>query len=472
LSRKRPLRSLRFRIAVAFLLGALVVSGFVAGSTYGLAHAFLTRQRINSITRQSFNALRSATDYLSDPGRVTSPEQLADRLVALLRTRGGTDVLLVDGDRSIASSVSITTETVPLALQHAVARGNVGHMTFGTGPALVAFGSPIPNSTIEAFFVYPLDQLEATLSLLRRILVAVSVAAVGMAGGLGLRLASQMTQPLARVSEASRRVAEGVLETRLEETGEDELGSLAASFNEMARALQERIAREQRFVADASHELRTPLTALKASIDYLVDHGSDLPEGFRSSAQLAAREVGALHRLVDDLLELSRMEMGVADVRRDEFELGDFAREVVRRRGDGKVDAPEGPAEGLVVRSDKLRLERVVGNLVENAVVHGLAQDVGVAVALRDGRPSIVVSDRGPGMPSEDLARIFEPFWRGDQARRRVSSSGSGLGLAIARENAVLLGADIQVLSSSAGTSFTVLLPSGTYIGPRPAGEP
>ena len=178
-------------------------------------------------------------------------------------------------------------------------------------------------------------------------------------------------------------------------------------------------------------------------------------------------------RLVDDLLELSRMETGAVETRDLDVELGDFATHVARLRARGHPVQVVTVPEGLVVRTDKLHLERVVGNLVENAVVHGLGRDVEVVVALREGRPTIEVADRGPGIPPEDLDRMFEPFWRGDQTRRRSANHGSGLGLAIARENAHLLGAELEVHSVvSEGTRFTVSLPADRYVGQRSPDEP
>jgi two-component system sensor histidine kinase MtrB len=311
------------------------------------------------------------------------------------------------------------------------------------------------------YFFHPLSEVDRTLSLLLRVLIGLVAVAGAISGAVGIRLANRTIRPLRAAADAARRVASGQLETRLEETGEDELSRLARDFNRMSEALEDRIERERRFVADASHELRTPLTALKTSIDYIADRVAELPPRVRSAVGLAAEEVRSLGRLVDDLLELTRVEAGGVHVASDEVDLVDFARQVVRRRAPDAGVSIEAPSE-LIVRTDKTRLERVVGNLVENAVVHGAGKEVLITLDRLNGAARISVVDQGPGIDATQLHRIFERFWRGDVSRKRDGRAGSGLGLAIARENAGLIGADLRVESGAGlGTRFEVVLPRG-----------
>jgi two-component system sensor histidine kinase MtrB len=320
----------------------------------------------------------------------------------------------------------------------------------------------LPNSkNIDIYFVYSLADLDQTLSLLSKILAGVVAGAVVLAAAVGARLAARTIRPLRAASEAASLVAQGQLDTRLEESSTDELGRLARSFNQLAAALAQRIARERQFVADASHELRTPLTALKTSVDYVADRAADLPPRLATAIGLAAGEVRALQRLVDDLLELTRAEAGAAQVLKEDFDLVDFAREVARRRAPDVAVQIFGP-ERLVVQTDKAKLERVVGNLLENAVVHGEGREISIQVAQNNGTAVISVADRGPGIPEAQLQRIFERFWRGDASRHRRERVGSGLGLAIARENAALIGAELLVDSApDVGTTFELRMPAG-----------
>lgn len=451
-------RTLRVRIASAFFLAALTMSGFVALATYALASEYMTRQQIDSVKRQSFNTLRFATEYLSRPESAAFLEDLA----SLLRARRDVDVVLMSGPRIVASSISVTAASLPRELVEAVNAGRVGHAESSAPPRMLVFGSHVPRTDVRVYLLYPLQQLDATLLLVQRILLL--VVGIGLAGGagLGLRLARLTIDPLRRASDAATLVTHGQLSTRLDE-GDDELGTLGRSFNRMSVALQDRIAVERRFVADASHEIRTPLTALRASVEYMA-RAAEIDEAFKATADLATREVLALQRLVDDLLELSRMQAGAVEVMDEYVDLTDFAREVVRRRSpQDRVEVVE-PLAAVVVRTDKGRLERIVGNLLENAMTHGRAQEVTVHVFVREGCPAIEVSDAGPGIRASDLGRVFDRFWRGETARRRAS--GAGLGLAIARENAAVLGAQVDLRSEPGGaTVATVTMPGASLLG-------
>jgi signal transduction histidine kinase len=449
---------LRWRITLAFLGGALAVSALVAGTTFFLAERYLSTQRIDSATQQSFRDLRFAVEYLSDP----QDEVALDELVGFLEARGEFKVLMLRGEQPF-SSFSVTTESVPPRLATAVARGDVGY-AFRDNPPELVFGSPIPWHDLSVYFFYPLGDLEATLTVLRNVLLVVSGAAVLLAAAVGSRVSRRVVNPVRRASEAARRVAEGLLETRLPVVGRDELGALADSFNEMAAALEERIARERRFVGDVSHELRTPLTTLQTSTDYLLKRKDTLPRTLRRATELLAEDLQYLQRLVGDLLEISKAEAGRVQMQWERLNLADVAREVVARRARGRgqtvrLEVDAGP-EALDTIADKQRLERVVGNLVDNALIHGDGRDVTVRVGSDDGLLLLSVEDLGPGVPREALTRIFERFFKADPARQRADGRGSGLGLAIARENAHLHGGDIDVDSGRGrGARFTLRLP-------------
>ena len=450
-------RSLRFRIAFAYIGGALVVSGFVAIATYGITSIRLTNQRQHAAYTRSLDAIAFINEYYQS----NRPNRSPSDLLSLLGERiGGGEVVFVSGNQSQSSSGGLTDTSIPLELRQAVhERGQVGWIIFGT-PRQLVFGTQLPNNkTVDAYFLYKLADLDDTLSLLRKIFVGVVAFALALAGAVGLRLADRTIRPLRAASEAASLVAKGQLDTRLEVSSDDELGRLARSFNQMAEALGQRIARERQFVSDASHELRTPLTALKTSVDYVAERASELPPRLASAIGLAAGEVRALQRLVSDLLELTRAEAGGAQVLKEDLDLVAFAHEVVRRRAPETDVEILGP-EHLIVQTDKARLERVVGNLVENAVVHGEGKRISIALSQDNGEAVIHVADRGPGIPEAQQQRIFERFWRGDASRHRHERVGAGLGLAIARENAGLIGAALRVESTpEVGTTFEVRVP-------------
>jgi two-component system, OmpR family, sensor histidine kinase MtrB len=437
---------LRWRITVAFLGGALAVSALVAGTTYFLVERYLREQRVEDSLGLAYGSLRAAQRYLTD----LRPEEVsASRLTQLLGQRSG-EALVVREDQPFPSSFGITEEAIPGNLARTVEAGRVGYATTRSSPGHLVFGSPIPRaSDLEVYFFYPLADLEGTLEILRNVLLGVSAGAVAIAALVGSRVSRRVVDPVRRASRAARRVAEGLLETRLPVSGRDELATLAASFNEMAAALEERISRERLFVSDVSHELRTPLTTLRASTDYLLQNAGALTPPVRRAAELLAADLDYLEHLVEDLLHLSRVQAGRVEMAWERISMADLVREVVARRvrAAGHVVRVEldAPAHDLVTVADKQRLERVVGNLVDNALVHGGGRDVTVRVGTDDGAVRVVVEDRGPGIPSGTSGRIFERFYKADPARHRDERRGSGLGLAIARENAHLHGGEIEV---------------------------
>jgi two-component system sensor histidine kinase MtrB len=256
-------------------------------------------------------------------------------------------------------------------------------------------------------------------------------------------------------------MAEGLLDTRLPVETNDEFGQWAASFNQMAQALESKIAalqeareRERRFTSDVAHELRTPLAALVSEASLLREHIDRMPEEARRPAELLVGDVSRLRRLVDDLMEVSRLDAGSATVRLERFDLADVTDACIRARGwESSVTLHAQPAP---VRSDRRRAERVVANLVGNAVEHGM-RDVQVRVGHDPTGAFVEVSDRGSGIGPNHLPHLFERFYKADPAR---TGPGSGLGLAIALENARLLGGDIRVWSEPGrGSRFTLRLP-------------
>ncbi|PWU22858.1 MAG: two-component sensor histidine kinase, partial [Candidatus Rokuibacteriota bacterium] len=328
------------------------------------------------------------------------------------------------------------------------------------GAHYLVVGGPAGPRT-ELYFFYSEDNLHHELAVLRDVLL-VGVAILVLAAGLvGAVFARRTLRPVARASDAARSLAEGLLETRLPVTGRDEFGVWAEAFNEMAAALEAKIsalsaaqARERRFTADVAHELRTPLTALVGEASLLGEHLDAMPPEPRRPAELLIADIGRLRRLVDDLMEISRLDAGRESVHSEPIDLATLVAAAGRSRGwEPRVRLE---LEEVLTASDPRRLERVVVNLVDNALEHG-GHEVVLRVR-RDGAGSLIeVEDDGPGIAPEHLAHVFERFYKADASR---SGRGSGLGLAIAQENARLLGGEIDVWSEPGrGARFTLHLP-------------
>jgi two-component system sensor histidine kinase MtrB len=442
---------LRRRLTIAFMLAVGLSAAALATGSYFAVRQALLADAVRSGERQARRNLAIAPFYLS---------QGTDQLFAAYG-RGAAGFLTagIRRGRPFSSSLGASVREVPAGLRRLVGRGDLGYeRTSLAGDPYLVVGGPVGRDT-ELYFFFPENDLRHELAVLRNILAGGVGILVLLAGFAGALLARQTLRPVGRASDAARSLAEGLLETRLPVEGRDEFGSWAQSFNEMAAVLETKIAdlsaaqaRERRFTADVAHELRTPLTALVGEASLLAEHLDSMPPESRRPAELLVADVGRLRRLVEDLMEISRFDAGQESVHAESVDLGALTAATVRARGWDESVRLE--AEEVELTSDPRRLERIVANLVGNAVEHS-GDEVAVRVGL-DGGPFVEVADRGPGIPREHLPHLFERFYKADAAR---SGGGTGLGLAIAQENAHLLGGRIEVWSEPGqGTRFTLRL--------------
>jgi signal transduction histidine kinase len=445
---------LRRRLALAFALTAgLAAAALAAGSFLLVREARLDESVDRALEQSRFNLVL---------GGEVLPAEGSDGLLDALQRRGGFDTVLLEDGRASPSSLSLGADQVPADLQELVASGQLAYeRTTIADTSYLVTGGRVPGSEAEAYFFFSEEDLWSDLTELGTILLG-GVGVVVVLGALaGALLARRTLAPVARASDAARSLAEGLLATRLPVEREDEFGAWATSFNEMAEALETKItelseaqARERRFTADVAHELRTPLTAVVNEASLLAEHIERMPPEARRPAELLVADVARLRDLVEDLMEISRLDAGTQPLRPEQVDLGSLVTSAVRVRDWQerlRLDADE-----VVLTCDPRRLERIVANLIGNALEHG-GREVVVRVG-RDGVGAFVeVSDRGPGIAREDLPHLFDRFYKADRAR---TGHGTGLGLAIALENARLLGGDIAVASEpGAGTRFTFRLP-------------
>ena len=440
---------LRRRLTIAFALAVGVSAVALAAGSYFVVRHNLLHDSVTSSARQARKNLQLAPSYLPDT------KMLLDAYKGI----GGFETVGIARRQSFSSRFFLGSKQIPDGLRRIVRRGQVGYQReTAAGTHYLVVGGPAQND--ELYFFFSEDGLRHELAVLRNILLAGGGLLVVLAALAGALLARQTLRPVARASVAAHSLAEGLLETRLPVEGKDEFGSWAQAFNEMATALEAKIsalsaaqARERRFTADVAHELRTPLTALVGEASLLSEHLERMPDQSRRPAELLIADVGRLRRLVEELMEISRLDAGAESVQPEGVDLASATAAILRARGwDGRVRLD---AEKTIVTTDPRRLERVVTNLVGNALEHG-GDSVAVRVG-RDGEHAFVeVGDQGPGIPPEHLPHLFERFYKADPSR---SGPGSGLGLAIAQENARLLGGEIAVWSEPGkGTRFTLRL--------------
>jgi signal transduction histidine kinase len=274
-------------------------------------------------------------------------------------------------------------------------------------------------------------------------------------------LARGMTRPLRQMTSAAQRIAQGDYEQRIHTFSSDEVGQLANAFNAMASDLAVADRQRRDLVANVSHDLRTPIAGLKATLENLVDGVS---EPTQETLMAMHGRIDRLHRLVEDLLDLSRLESGTVELTRVDLPLASVvegaAEEFLADRPEAAltVDVPA----GIIVRVDPERLHQVVLNLLDNANRHGSGA-IRVDASVDGDEVVVTVSDNGPGLPPDATEQVFERFYRADAAR--TNGGGSGLGLAIVRWITELHGGRVTARSlgppnAPTGAAFSVALPT------------
>ncbi|HMJ74340.1 MAG TPA: HAMP domain-containing sensor histidine kinase [Iamia sp.] len=454
---------LRARITFAFAATTAVLSALMAGTTWGLTRENLVNQREATATRQirdDAGEVELAVDSGADP------EALTKVLTRLNTPNSSRPILEVEGEAPLANAPTFGSDVIPDELRRSVQSGEAARMlvTINGEPELV-LGVPINDGDAAFYEIVSFKELEDTLRSLAVSLFGASVVTTLVGGTLGYWLSRRTLRPLANVGLAAEAIAGGRLDTRLEGTDDPDLNVLVSSFNHMAQALEERIDRDGRFASDVSHELRSPLMTLAASVSVLASRREEMPDDpSRSALDLMEADVARFQQLVDDLLEISRFDAGVARLSLEEVRLPELVRQAVlqHRSDDPPTVEIDADLAGMVVRADKRRLVRILDNLLGNADAYG-GGACRVAVESAGDSVLIAVEDGGPGVPEEDRDRIFDRFSRGAGAGRRSSGGdGVGLGLALVAEHARLHGGRTWVEGrpdGESGARFVVQLP-------------
>ncbi len=346
------------------------------------------------------------------------------------------------------------------------------------GDPAVVVGSvvrvPADGSSFALYHLYPMSEEQATLALTQRVLLSSGLLLLVLVPAVAWLVTRQVVTPVRHARRVAERIASGRLEERMTLRGEDDLARLAGSFNQMATNLQREItaledmsATQRRFVSDVSHELRTPLTTVRMAADVIHDHRHRFDPATARAAELLHTELDRFENLLTGLLEISRYDAGAAALHLDRIDLVDVARRVldqmsglVERAGVRLVlSVPEGP---VLLEADALRVERIVRNLMSNALdfaARAQRREIVVEVARGVDVAALTVRDYGSGLQPGDEVRVFRRFWRADPSRVRTSG-GTGLGLAIAQEDAKLHGGELDAWGApGAGAQFRLILP-------------
>jgi two-component system sensor histidine kinase MtrB len=502
-------RSLRTRVVVSVVVLSAIVVGTVGllvmrQLTDGLLHSRVSAA-VGEATSETASAQRSLG---SSGGSAFDPETQRGQLAETLVTRGdarGYDIVVlgpvgphpVSASQGVLTTPGLVPASVPQSLQRSLrdhadrpltgALWTYSRVRFEAGqdrpevPA-VAVGTtvvlPTDGGTYAVYYLFPMNDELSTLHLLRRVLLSSGLLLLVLIAAVTWLVTRQVITPVRLARRVAERIAAGRLEERMHVKGEDDIARLAISFNQMADELQRQIRQlvdlsrvQRRFVSDVSHELRTPLTTVRMASDVLHDARADFDPVASRAAELLQTQLDRFENLLAELLEISRFDAGAAALELSSTDLVESVRHIVgvtaplaEKRGVEVIVDAEGP---VVAELDPRRFERIVRNLVTNAIDHAGAPGSRVLVRLAgdDEGVAVVVRDHGIGLEPGQQAMVFNRFWRADPARARTSG-GTGLGLAIALEDARLHGGWLQAWGAPGqGAAFRLSLP-------RRAGDP
>lgn len=485
-------RSLLLRVTATTLVLSIVVMTI-------LGFLLLSRVTTGLLDSAERTAVTEASAGLADAQRISaaaasgtsaaSPASVVDTIVASLAARAGSppqyDVLLLAGETegtapergtNLVSDASVPPElreTVLLTQRQSWTYTEIRYLDGRSAPGIIV-GAPLAVTdvgTYELYYLFPLTNEASTLDLVRSTVIGTGVLLVILLGAVAAIVTRQVVTPVRSAARVAEQFSEGHLRERMSVRGEDDLARLAMAFNDMAASLEQQIHRleelsavQQRFVSDVSHELRTPLTTIRMAADLIFESRGELDPPTARSAELLQNQLDRFENLLGDLLEISRYDAGAAVLDLENVDLVALARRAVEsarplaeRRGSAiEVTALLDPC---LVECDPRRVDRILRNLIDNAVEHGESQPIDVTVAGDGSAVAITVRDHGVGLSDDDIAHVFDRFWRADPARARTTG-GTGLGLSIALEDTRLHAGWLEAWGAPGeGACFRLTLP-------------
>ncbi|MDT4910264.1 MAG: two-component system, OmpR family, sensor histidine kinase MtrB, partial [Pseudonocardiales bacterium] len=460
---------------VVLVIGILLVDQVAGGILQAKKQAAVGQAQIG---------VPSAVGVLAtvDAGAIDDVNDAQRRITANLTASGGSAGLF----SIVIESTSVNGTTTPtslipgslrravqagnLAVQYAAVRETPGSKTLVRG---LIVGEPVRARTgvFELYYLFPLTAEQQTIALIQRTVLLSGLALVLLVLAIALLVIRQVVRPVRVAAETAGRLAGGDLAQRIKVRGTDDIARLGQSFNDMAGSLQRQIRRledlsrlQRRFTSDVSHELRTPLTTIRMASELLyANRGQFAPELGRS-AELLRAELDRFEALLADLLEISRYDAGVANLESETADLRgvvtstvDANRSLADRHGtEIVVRAPQRP---VTADMDSRRVERILRNLVANALDHGEGRPVVITIGCDDHAVAVTVRDHGLGLKPGEAGLVFNRFWRGDASRSRLTG-GTGLGLAISLEDARLHDGWLQAWGERGrGAQFRLTLP-------------
>ncbi|MCR1161324.1 MtrAB system histidine kinase MtrB [Paenarthrobacter sp. UW852] len=491
---RRWRRSLEFRTVLTTLL--------LAVTSFAIVGAYLSNQIANNLFQERLAQAESESRYnvkqvqdTFDGAQVTDQSSVITLVYDTLTAVEGRGSVIQrryvfeakpeqtkPRNRWVESRASdqLTVRVIPPELRKAVQEGGKQQFWASTQFPVgnedrpgIAVGNLVTfnGTAYELYLIYDLNTAQQTLNEIQNVLWAGGAALVLMIGAIAWYVTRNVVSPVSHAAVVSEKLAAGQLQERMVVKGEDEVARLGASFNHMAASLQEQITQlatlsqmQQRFVSDVSHELRTPLTTVRMAAEVLFDARDEFDPMNKRSAELLYHQVERFQSLLSDLLEISRFDAGAAVLDAEPQDIFQVISHVI----DGAAPVAEeygsevrlsARQKSIVVEMDSRRIDRILRNLLLNALEHGEGRPIHVSVAANHDAVAVSVRDHGIGMSQAEAARVFDRFWRADPARARTTG-GSGLGLSIAAEDTKLHNGWLQAWGrKGSGSNFRLTLP-------------
>jgi two-component system sensor histidine kinase MtrB len=459
-------------LAFGVVVGSLITNGLMA--TRESAARAAAYQSSSEAVAQLNNQISSLAEPLLAP--------YLQNIAAKERSRTGVPVVIIPEPADLKDAKDIASKrpasALPESLRTAVRdRDFVSqrlNLDIGDGTQLyLVFGRVLEAAWGDAqiFYFFPMNDVAAQASLVTNTIAAAGLALVALVALVVYVVTRLVVRPVRLAARTAQRLSNGLLDQRMEVVGEDDLAALATSFNQMAETLQRHILRleemsrlQRRFTSDVSHELRTPLTTVRMAADLIHTSREDFEPAVARSAELLQAELDRFENLLTELLEISRFDAGFASLEAEPANLGPLLERVVERlepvaqRAGVRVHV-DLPAEPVVAEVDVRRVERILRNLVGNAIEHGENKPVRVRLAAREGAVAFTVRDYGVGLRPGEEKLVFNRFWRADPSRAR-QTGGTGLGLSISVEDARLHGGWLEAWGAPGqGAQFRLTLP-------------
>ncbi|PID96698.1 MAG: two-component sensor histidine kinase [Actinomycetales bacterium] len=465
-------RSLRFRVVLVTVVLGVLMLGAVGNYLNAQIAVGLVDERIRLSTAEALQLTRSVQSNFDATDQTQSPQKLHTAAITIVQGVAGTErsrfvvlARLATTRNSVVvppvRSGEVAEQHIPEELRTAVAQSAKTQHVQMAALDLVGSDEPVPSVIVGQqvtiplaggygiYYIYPMEQERDSLVVVRRTLLYGGFLLTALIAVVAYAVTRLVVAPVRRAAEVAQRLASGKLTERMPRRGEDELASLATSFNAMADGLQQQIVKledlsrvQQRFVSDVSHELRTPLTTIRMAVDVIHDNRDEFDPVVARAAELLQEQLTRFEALLADLLEISRFDAGAAQL---DLEPADLCATVAKVLDDMR---PLAMAKGSLISVvpadqaceasfDARRVQRILRNLVVNAIEHGEGRPVELRMGGNEEAVAVSIRDHGVGLRPGEAELVFNRFWRADPARARAVG-GTGLGLAIALEDARL----------------------------------